>query len=334
LVHGFDARTAINRLLKKPIPPWQRPIILRGLLAWSLNSRDEYFTRDTMIRYIGDLIAKREAEIKPGLGKWAPLSIPQALFNKDHIPILVGALFPLGGFSSLMEACSAKELRQARNEKLEIAKSLNDVISVVHLYGATQGKVPHHKKLTPEFACDLVSKLQMQRSQHGSKMKSYSVERLRTFWNEHARSCALLYADHLTSNDVSIYHHLVDAHASYSRKTTVRWLKVSKAVTRLVRKNFRFQQGKSPDFVKFPKLLKGKKLPPPKLHLCEALWLVNQFQDQKTSWKNVYGKVIRHTNTTCVRSSKSAGACTACGRFAGKFDGDLNPVISTQHGVK
>ena len=90
-----------------------------------------------------------------------------------------------------------------------------------------------------------------------------------------------------------------------------------------------FHAGKKPQFVKFPNEMMLAKLPPPKLRLCEAWWLVEKFQEMKEGWPAIAKEVQRRSLKSCAISDCSiAAGCAACARFKGRFDNEFLPMIA------
>ena len=164
-------------------------------------------------------------------------------------------------------------------------------MSVVHLYASTSGEDAHPAKMNIELGGKLVAELQVRRRRAKLVSEALSADRLRDRWRDVSRSSALIYAaDLLEHKGISFFDNLYATSPIQFPISIVRWLKLSKRVSRNINKHWVFQKGKKPRFVQFPTEMKLAKLPPPKLRLCEAGGLWNNFR----RWKR-NGRPLRMT---------------------------------------
>jgi hypothetical protein len=326
----FDPRSVVRRLAAPQADrTWLYPILLHGLCAWALDNLDRKFVRDNMVRYIGETIARRHSKL---IQKWPkPGRSFLALASDSNLALLFfGSLDCFGGIEAIMDACSADEIAQLRKAKIGHARSVVDLMSIVHLYGTTGGKKRHPAKMNVSFAAPLAAALQARRATSKVINHPKGEDAIRKHWDQLSLSCALIYsASLLEYKGTPLFDLLFGQPAKYVPKRINRWLKMSKRISNSVISNWSFQKNKRPHFVVFPKGLKSGKLPPPKLRLCESLWLLGQFQEMPAAWKEVARQVEHHALKPCamLAAESQSTACAACGRFLGRFDKDLEPEM-------
>jgi hypothetical protein len=309
------------------------PVLFRGLCAWVLDNNDGRFVHDSMVRYIGDLLAKAEMKRKEEFeskGMNPAICLLGPPLGLKFRPLLEWAYIPFGGISSILEACSSCELDQVRKSRVDNAKSVIDLMSVFHLYATTGGNAIHPKSMTVEFASKLVESLQRRRDKAKLITESLGADRIRDRWNEGARSSALIYAASLLEyKGDPLFGILFTRSPKYFQTRVLRWLNLGKRITKSVRKNCKFQVGKTPQFVRFPAKMKSVGIPPSRLRLCEALWLVEQYQDVSKEWPEIAEIVRGHAQKPCSIAERASpdAICAACQKFLRRFDAELQPVM-------
>ena len=186
-----------NIVVRRLADPRQQKTLTAGLLftalqAWVVANDDRQFIRDSVVRRIGDVLAERH---RVNIERWA--SKPGASFVATAIelsltPFLEEVFDPIGGMAAIMDSCSKTELEHARQSRADNARSVIDLMSVLHLYAVTGGKDSHPAKMSIQFGCALVAELQVRRRRATIVSQALSADRLRDRWGEMARSSALI----------------------------------------------------------------------------------------------------------------------------------------------
>jgi len=312
---------------------WQRPILLRGLCAWILDNGDRGFIRDSMVRYISDRLAQRQDKLRALIPYHPDHSFIRLPTDGRLTPILKFAFEPFGGVAALMKMCSAKELEKKLEERRSYAKPLIDLATVMHLYSVTGGRSGHPNKMTLQYACELVEELQGRRKRAKLIPQALGVDSLRDRWEDMARASALIYTASLLvdGQGVTLFDRIFTSAPKYSRNQILRWLKTAKRVTRIIPLSCAFQKGRHDLRLLggYPRKLISKEPPPPRLRLCEAWWLVEQFQDVPKTWPEITVVVQRHSQQSCsiADGASRETACAACKKFSRWFDSGMQPVM-------
>ena len=319
-------------IANKPKDKWQRPLLVRGLCADLLTDTDSSFARDVMVRYIGDRLSRRQEKLRQKTASsytFLTLAIDRSLRK-----VLIHAFEPLGGITAIMKARSATELAEAFATQVSHAKSVMDLVSVMHLYASTNDKVVRHpKKMSVDFACGLVETLHANRKAAKLISDPLGASTLRRDrWDEMEFGALLIYAASLIEYDGhTFFDKLFSLSPKYTTNRLLHWLGVSKKLELIIRSGCGFKFGKKPVILRLPPGIKPKTVPPPKLLLCEALWLVWQFrQDPKErEWGDATMRVEFYARTKCSIAEHVADktACAACMKFLGRFESDMTPVM-------
>jgi len=220
-------------------------------------------------------------------------------------------------------------LRSSKADGVEIVRSL---MSIFHLYVLTSGADRHPRKMSPEFGADLLGQVLA----HRLGAKAPGPDTIRNKWNEHRQSAALIYAASYTRiGKKTLLYHLCFSPPVYKVARTVRWMRMAGEITEIVLGSCKFRKEHKSQFVAFPKL-KSVKIPPPDLWLCEVAWLVEEFQETPKERNEIINRIERESGKKCAaRDRVEAGrlggeriVCSACKKFSGHWDNDLNPRYS------